>query len=123
MLGPAPGLRGGAPPGALPQQTAAQHAVTQSLLAAKESEAALLRQQLHQLTADFKFNLKVCCRSSAAVQSWLGAVVLIQMLRKSFCPCFCVHMHLLPIWAILTSTHPPALCPLWRVHCLRTLAS
>lgn len=33
----------------------------QGLLAAKESEAALLRQQLAQLTADFKFNLRVGC--------------------------------------------------------------
>lgn len=31
----------------------------QGLLAAKDSETALLRQQLQQLTADFKFNLKV----------------------------------------------------------------
>jgi hypothetical protein len=31
----------------------------QGMLASKESEAALLRQQLAQLTADFKFNLKV----------------------------------------------------------------
>lgn len=31
----------------------------QGLLASKESEAVLLRQQLAQLTADFKFNLKV----------------------------------------------------------------
>ena len=38
----------------------ARGAEQQSMLAAKESEAALLRQQLQQLTSDFKFNLKVC---------------------------------------------------------------
>ena len=38
---------------------AAAEAHLQGLLAAKDSEAALLRQQLQQLTADFKFNLKV----------------------------------------------------------------
>jgi hypothetical protein len=60
----------------------------QGLLAAKESEAALLRQQLAQLTADFKFNLKVggrrcwaaavagaCgrCRGELERGSWLGS--------------------------------------------------
>lgn len=53
------GSRGGAgatqPPGA-----AAHTPQLGGLLAAKESEAALLRQQLQQLTGDFKFNLKVC---------------------------------------------------------------
>ncbi len=65
LLGPATAQRGGSSPAALPQQTAAQQAVTQSLLAAKDSEAALLRQQLQQLTADFKFNLKVRCHRQA----------------------------------------------------------
>ena len=43
-----------------PQQQLQHHQQLQSLLAARESEAALLRQQLQQLTADFKFNLQVC---------------------------------------------------------------
>lgn len=52
-----------APPtaGAPTVQQAARSAEAhlQGLLAAKDSETALLRQQLQQLTADFKFNLKV----------------------------------------------------------------
>ncbi|PRW33759.1 hypothetical protein C2E21_7472 [Chlorella sorokiniana] len=57
-------LRGSlAPPtaGAPTVQQAARGAEAhlQGLLAAKDSEAALLRQQLQQLTADFKFNLKL----------------------------------------------------------------
>jgi hypothetical protein len=55
-----------------------QQQLQQSMLAAKESEAALLRQQLQQLTADFKFNLKVCSLQGKRVhagQAFLAAAV------------------------------------------------
>ena len=52
-----PGTQAGAP--VLPGAGAPLTPQLGGLLAAKESEAALLRQQLQQLTADFKFNLRV----------------------------------------------------------------
>lgn len=62
------------PPQPATVHPATQQQVAQGLLAAKESEAALLRQQLQQLTADFKFNLKVWWQGRSGVYLLAGRV-------------------------------------------------
>lgn len=112
LLVPAAGARGGSRPGGPPQHTKAQQAVTQSLLAAKESEAELLRQQLQQLTTDFKFNLKVGfhrrARPLMRFRACWSAVMLGQVICRSFVFCSSVHSQLLRCWVTQANTHPIA---------------